>query len=682
LQLEKGVGTVTDAPVKRSSSSKHRRFQLVMPLLIIFSILAITPAEASNQTIDFAQCTSTVKAPSVTLGVGNQSTTSVSATNDYATITTTAGLAFYENASGPSGPTPSANTALTPSGSSGSYAVNQGTTAYLWSPQFGSATTIGAGSWVLGLWTASPSYLVGYVPITLTNSQSTAVSGGTQVMINMSWNNYTSYLDNPVDNYVFFNSSGTPLYSWLENGTSSSSTNSVVWVKLDSNGIPANGAVTIYVGFYPHGTNVLGWNNATGASALLAGNYGVNYGLYDNGNLTFTFYDNFNGRSLSSNWNISTYGSPTITVNNGLNVTTAKTSATGYNESCIYASFTPPSAGMIMEVNWRPVAGTFSKFGMGNNLTGSSMFNNINGYLVRPNWNANTSLLQCFKPPVNYTAIATLTESNNYVLGNNYTMGLTWSTVASNNMIINDTTTGKSASVTDKTFNPLNGTQIALDAAGQETFWWVRVRQALPNNVMPTVSNGSMTIPTNALLVSVYVTNSSGSITSTIASNQSLVIGSTESPYPMTFAGGQVPVPANGYLMVSLSAGIYASYVVYWGTGQATNFSTPSIFNYVLSLNNSGTVPYNVNISVFSSSLITRLTNLTLYLNSTINGIAITNGVFTQSSSTFTLPANSTLQVAVNAMANAFGSSNIMLLLKITQNVRPFAYNAINLTVN
>ena len=132
-----------------------------------------------------------------------------------------------------------------------------------------------------------------YVPITLTNSQTTAVSGGTKVSITMNWSNYSSYLDNQVDNYIFYNSAGIPLYSWLESGTANTSTSAVVWLKLDSNGIPAkvgstNGTCTVFLWFYATGTNKLGSNNSnyTGWAPNLSGTYGQ----YDNGANIFVNY--------------------------------------------------------------------------------------------------------------------------------------------------------------------------------------------------------------------------------------------------------------------------------------------------------------------------------------------------------------------------------------------------------
>jgi hypothetical protein len=112
--------------------------------------------------------------------------------------------------------------------------------------------------------------------------------------------------------------------------------------------------------------------------------------------------------------------------------------------------------------------------------------------------------------------------------------------------------------------------------ANPAKFQWFRLRTYPPNNVMPTASFGGVTFLPNRFLVSVFVTDSSGGIMNTIASSVlSPTIGIAEAQYAMTFDAGQVDVPANGYLMVSLSAGLFTPYVMYWGTGQPTNFQVP-----------------------------------------------------------------------------------------------------------
>lgn len=83
-----------------------------------------------------------------------------------------------------------------------------------------------------------------------------------------------------------------------------------------------------------------------------------------------------------------------------------------------------------------------------------------------------------------------------------------------------------------------------------------------------------------SMQVSIYVTNSAGTVQSTIVSNAATpTIGTSITQVKMTFSGNSVTVPAGGYLNVVLTAptgsGNPQSYTIYWGTGQFTNFQVP-----------------------------------------------------------------------------------------------------------
>jgi hypothetical protein len=82
------------------------------------------------------------------------------------------------------------------------------------------------------------------------------------------------------------------------------------------------------------------------------------------------------------------------------------------------------------------------------------------------------------------------------------------------------------------------------------------------------------------MYVSIYVTNSAGTVQSTIVSNAvTPVIGTSITQVAMRFSGSSVTVPAGGYINVVLYAptgsGNPTYYNIYWGTGQLTNFQVP-----------------------------------------------------------------------------------------------------------
>ena len=94
---------------------------------------------------------------------------------------------------------------------------------------------------------AIPSGIQYYVPINLTNSESTATSAPFQQMVNITESTYSSYIaySGSTANFEYFYSNGTIIPAWIE---SNSSGVLRVWVKLP-NGIPANSKVTLYLGF-------------------------------------------------------------------------------------------------------------------------------------------------------------------------------------------------------------------------------------------------------------------------------------------------------------------------------------------------------------------------------------------------------------------------------------------------
>jgi len=113
-----------------------------------------------------------------------------------------------------------------------------------------------------------------YVPITLTNSQSSATSSPFQQMITIDSANYAKYEASGLQNVEFSTlpaGQGTVLNAWIESGASNTSTSTVYWVNLP-NGIPASNSITIYMTFMP--TNVMSSSGPTGEASQLSPTYG------------------------------------------------------------------------------------------------------------------------------------------------------------------------------------------------------------------------------------------------------------------------------------------------------------------------------------------------------------------------------------------------------------------------
>ncbi len=192
-------------------------------------------------------------------------------------------------------------------------------------------------------------------------------------------------------------------------------------------------------------------------------------------------------------------------------------------------------------------------------------------------------------------------------------------------------------------------------------------------------SSGTLSVSFNSV-------DSTNTIVATAGSGNTETIGTSKSEVQTFFSGSQISVPSGGRLLAVLTnpSGSGKTFTIYWGSGQPTNYQTPADYDYVLAITNSAAAPFYLSLSAYSSSGISRLTNLTVTIYSpSTTQIIILNGAFTQTSgSTMTIPTTSTIYVQVHAAANSFGGSNVILLMKYTPSNRPFAYDIINLTIN
>ena len=213
----------------------------------------------------------------------------------------------------------------------------------------------------------APNGIIAYVPITLTNYQSTALAANTPIaigatnafsstVIGLNALAYQQYETCNLNNAEFFYANATVIPSWLEGNmlnentanplcSSASSTNSLsssanvlYWVKIGGNAaafLPANTGTattnTIYLGwagnYMTSGNTLLSIPANVGEAPQLSCSnpYSTStcngiYGQYDNGNSVFSFYDDFIGNTLNSNYWTNGGGGATLTVSNSLTV--------------------------------------------------------------------------------------------------------------------------------------------------------------------------------------------------------------------------------------------------------------------------------------------------------------------------------------------------------------------------
>ena len=142
----------------------------------------------------------------------------------------------------------------------------------------------------------TPSGILEYVPITLANSQSTGVPNPFQQMITVNSLSYQAYEASNLQNIEFFYANGTIVPSWLESGNSNTDTNTIYWLKVPGNFLPASSSNTLYMGFVSTSTNLFS-NTITGEAPPLSSPYGE----YDDGQNVFNIYGYFN--NTLDGWN-------------------------------------------------------------------------------------------------------------------------------------------------------------------------------------------------------------------------------------------------------------------------------------------------------------------------------------------------------------------------------------------
>jgi len=310
-----------------------------------------------------------------------------------------------------------------------------------------------------------PSGIVAYVPITLTNSQSSATSSPFQQMIQINEGNYANYIayNGNIANFEFFTQSGQILPAWIESNNSGTLT---VWVKLP-NGIPASSSLAIYLGFAGKTTNLLSSSGTSGIGE--APQLSSTYAQYDDGASVFTNYWNFAGTTAPSGWTLGTDWS----VNNGLIA-----SATSSQYYAYYSTNSTPPIVMDFYSNlpvnsgsvWNEIFG-FSATNGNHIAWGSYSGAASNGQWYLSTGNAGS-----------YTQTATNTYSGLGIYSIYYTSASSASVAFNYGSLVDTTTTNIPSSV------PPGG----FTGGASFTIQWLRTRAYPPNGVMPSVSFGGL----------------------------------------------------------------------------------------------------------------------------------------------------------------------------------------------
>lgn len=191
---------------------------------------------------------------------------------------------------------------------------------------------------------------------------------------------------------------------------------------------------------------------------------------------------------------------------------------------------------------------------------------------------------------------------------------------------------------------------------------------------------------TTTLSVSEYTTNSAGAHQDTLISSVTTgTITSTKTEVSSSFSSSAGTVPAGGYIETTVTAS--QSVTIFWGSGQLTNFQTPSLFNYVLKIHNAVASSWTINLRAITGSNVNigRLTNLTISFASPYSQqIIVASGTMTGSSgSTITLASSGDVNIKVGAFASSIGTSTLVLSLKVlSSTATPYSQYTIDVEVD
>jgi len=302
--------------------------------------------------------------------------------------------------------------------------------------------------------------------INITNTQNTATPVPFQQMIQLPISQLG--LINPYIRNIGplrFSYNGSYIPAWLESISNGVAT---IWVKLPVS-IPANSSITIDMEVNPS-LNFDGvyWGEAPQLSPT--------YGQYDNGASVFNFYDNFTGTTLSSKWTQGIGSGGTITVNNGLTISSTTNydtfvqSVPTFSVPIIIESYVIASAPTTDYERASVFIGTGSTTNQ-NIVSYGYFFNNVyvNGHIWEIGYSSGSNYVAT-SIALNGVLGGYWIASGNEQLYYNYAQQLTW---------------------TDTSQSP-SATTVGLDVAGvsggySATFNWVRTRAYPPNGVMPSV---------------------------------------------------------------------------------------------------------------------------------------------------------------------------------------------------
>ena len=366
--------------------------------------------------------------------------------------------------------------------------------------------------------------------LVITNLQGVATGSNFQQMISFNSSAYSAYEAPDLGNIRFYQGS-TYLYSWCESGCSQSSSNAVFWISLPS-GIDANSKVMVDMHFGPTSSDY------DGAYAGEAPQLSGTYAQYDNGAKVFpAFYQNFAAGTSSC--------SPNCIIANGL---TVNLPGPGWVQA--YQSYNISQNSPLIVESYVKVAAstvTWDLIATPNPPTCSGICAFI-PFLYEINLNGLAAPEDGWSAPFSIAA-----SSGSYHV---FTLMIDTSTGAMIGQYDYNSLTQASHPFGTAT-RSFGGIQLFASAGyyGQPNqnnaldSYWLRTRSVPPNDVMPTVSFGSLTASTTVSTTSSTSTSTATSSSTTTTSTSTTSSTSTSTTSVTT----TIPTSQLYYTRVTLS---------------------------------------------------------------------------------------------------------------------------------
>lgn len=485
-----------------------------------------------------------------------------------------------------------------------------------------------------------PSGVLEYVPFSINNTQSTATAAPFVQTIVVNMSKYTAYLAGNLQNVEWAYANGTIITSRLQYGTNN--TYAAYILKLP-NGIPANSKISVYMDLVAPTTNLFNGGTIGEAPQLSS-----TYGEYDNGPNLYSFYYNFAGTTL--NTSKFTVSGTDYSVNDGISITGA--SSPTYIQS---ASEYNPQTDVIDVYSYVTALNNNGDYYQGYAQSGAG----LPQYLLSDVGGASSQYTLS-----NHNSAG---QTNADIAGGSTTAYQIWSVWSSTTESYATLNYG-SATTLSNDFTAETAAYILFyqTSANTQHTYWLGIRPAPPNGVMPTATAGPLTkVPTLTLSIQNINPQYGQSDTITVTAPES------NQTVALVIAGATVATGTGSlnYNLLNTATSKYAYAVgTYQAQGQDTSSSTVTANQTITIAQAKPVLAFTTTCTNTTYSGSSCTTTGKAYVNVTGFGAAIPINLYVNTGSVASTTLTNTTAKTLSTSLAAAGTYTITLNNTATQN--------------